>query len=63
MKHLVILLIVLVSIYFFWRGADARTKREIKKLIRKHALPMTLIFGVAFLGLAAAFYTNSTNIL
>lgn len=63
MKHLVILLIIIVSIYFAWRSSDARTKREIKKFIGKHVFPMALIFGAVFLSLVAAFYTNSVNIL
>jgi F0F1-type ATP synthase membrane subunit c/vacuolar-type H+-ATPase subunit K len=63
MKHLVILLILCITTYFAWRGSDARTKREIKKFIGRHVLAMVLIFGVAFLGLVAAFYSNSVNIL
>lgn len=63
MKHLVILLIILISTYFAWRGSDARTKREIKKFIGRHVLAMVLIFGAVFLSLVAAFYSNSVNIL
>lgn len=63
MKHIVILLIIAISTYFAWRGADARTKRGIKKFIGKHVLPLTLIGIGVFLSVAAAFYTNSINIL
>ena len=63
MRHLVILLIIAISTYFAWRVSDARTKREIKKFIGRHVLAMVLIFGVAFLSLVAAFYSNSVNIL
>ena len=63
MKHLIILLIMCFTTYFAWRGSDARTKREIKKFIGRHVLAMVLIFGAVFLGLVAAFYFNSGNIL
>lgn len=63
MKHLVLILIIALGLYFAWRYADRPTKRVVKKFTGKHALAVITILVLAFCALVAAFYSRSVNIL
>ena len=63
MKHLILLLIVLVAVYFGWQYTPSRAKFFIKEFLSRHAGAVTLIWVSLWGALFFAAHNGSINIL
>jgi hypothetical protein len=63
MKHLLILIILAVVIYFAWNMADKKELAFARKFVTKHGVRLGAIIAILVALLAAAYYIPSTNLL
>jgi len=63
MKHLITLLVLVLGIYFGWAYAPEVVRKDTRQFLGKHLPWVAFIVALVFLALAAAFYSNSPNIL
>lgn len=63
MKHLVLLTIIALACYFWWRYAAKRDRRATKKFLGAHVLWVALILAAVFGALVAMKHGGSISIL
>lgn len=63
MKHLLLILVLSLAVYFGWYYAEKPVKRLLKKLTKRHVIAVVSVFVVAFAALLVMFFNRAVNIL